>query len=158
MIDIAKAKAPTTASSQGLPQSEILALIEKTAFARQFGVQLDEYGNGVAVLSIPITPEITQHHKLVHGAVIGFVADSACAWAAASVLGDVVTSEYKLNLLTPAMGSRLIGRGEAYRAGLRSFVCRAEVFVETKARKRLVALAQATVAGLQTAKPITASD
>ncbi len=90
--------------------------------------------------------ELTQHHGFVHGAVVGFMIDSACAWAAASLVGDVVTSEYKVNLLAPAIGERLICRSEVIKAGQRQAVCRADVFAVTNAAEKLVATGLATIA------------
>ena len=56
-------------------------------------------------------PEVMhQHHGFVHGAVVGFMADSACLGGGLGG-GDVVTSEYTLNLLAPAVGERLVARG-----------------------------------------------
>jgi acyl-coenzyme A thioesterase PaaI-like protein len=89
------------------------------------------------------------HHRFVHGAVIGFLADSACAWAAASLVGDVVTSEYKLNLMVPATGSRLLGRGEVITINGRQVICRADVFCEKDNREIMVATALATIVRLK---------
>jgi len=89
---------------------------------------------------------VNQHHGFVHGAVIGFVADSACAWAAGSVAGDVVTSEYKLNFLAPALGDRLIGVGSVIKESSRTVVTKAEVFAERACDRKLVAFALATIA------------
>lgn len=141
---------PTASPShEGMDLDALKTLIANTTYARQFGVEITAYGDGQVELTFPVTPALKQHHGFVHGAVIGFAADSACAWAAASLLGDVVTSEYKINLIAPAVGTRVIARGSANRAGLRNAVCRAEVLVETRKAHQMVAMAQASVAGMQ---------
>jgi acyl-coenzyme A thioesterase PaaI-like protein len=84
--------------------------------------------------------------RLAHGAVIGFVADSACAWAAASVAGDIVSSEYKLNLLAPAVGETILGRGYVVKDSARQMVCRADVFALKNGTERLVGTVLATIA------------
>jgi uncharacterized protein (TIGR00369 family) len=130
----------------GMSLEELRALIEKTSFAKRLGAEVTKYGEGEVELTIPVTAEITQHHGFVHGTVVAFMADSACAWAAASVAGDVVTSEYKINLIAPAVGARLIGRGHVVKALSRQVVCRADVFVEKGGEERVVATALATIA------------
>jgi uncharacterized protein (TIGR00369 family) len=137
----------------GLTREEITSLIGRTAFATSLGVQLTRYGNGEVELTVPVTPQLRQHHGFIHGAVIGFAADSACAWSAASLLGDVVTAEYKINLLAPAVGEQLIGRGHATIANVRNAVCRAEIIAVSRGRERLVAMAQASVTSLPRARP-----
>jgi uncharacterized protein (TIGR00369 family) len=114
------------------------------------------YAGVIAVpveFTIPVTADITQHHGFVHGSVLGFMADSACAWAATSVAGYVLTSEYKINLLAPAVGTRLIGRGYVVRAGGRQVICRADVFVEKGGEERMVATALATIVKISLEKP-----
>src|SRR5213595_2148207 len=86
------------------------SMIAKTPFAALLGAEVLSISPGNVELAVAVVPEkMHQHHGFVHGAIIGFVADSACAWAAGSVAGDVVTSEYKLNLMAPATGDKIIG-------------------------------------------------
>ena len=144
-------------AAAGLTEAELLALISRTAFAVSLGVRLARYGKGEVELAVPVTQQLRQHHGFIHGAVIGFAADSACAWSAASVLGDVVTAEYKLNFLAPAVGEQLIGRGSAMIANVRNAVCRAEIIAVSRGRERLVAMAQATVTSLPRARPAKAA-
>jgi uncharacterized protein (TIGR00369 family) len=138
---------PTTA--EGASREAIEAIIQRTPFAALLGATIVEFGPGKVALMLPINGRLLQHHRFVHGAVIGFVADSACAWAAASRVGDVVTSEYKLNFLAPAGGTSLIGRGEVVKISARQVVCRADIFAEKDGAERLVATALATIARLQ---------
>lgn len=71
------------------------------------GVQLDHIAEGEIDLSVTIRQNLTQHHGFVHGGIVGAIADTACAWAAATVLGDVLTAGYTLQLLAPAQGAVL---------------------------------------------------
>jgi acyl-coenzyme A thioesterase PaaI-like protein len=73
------------------------------------------------------------------------VADNACAWAAASVVGDVVTSEYKLHLLAPAIGEKLIGRGRVLKASSRLAVASADVYAVKDGNERHVATMLASI-------------
>src|SRR3546814_14325157 len=81
---------------------------------------------------------MTQHHGFAHGAIVGYMADTVCAWAAASMVGDVVTSEYKLNLLSPAVGERLTAVGSVVKAGSRQVVTRADVFAVKDGERKTV--------------------
>lgn len=136
-------------TEEGIPREKIEAIIARTPFAVWIGAELTRYGDGQAELCVALRRDLTQHHGFGHGAVIGFLADSACAWAAASVAGDVVTAEYKLNLLAPAVGEKLIGGGSVLHAGARQLVCRADVSVLRGGQVHLVATALATIARLR---------
>ena len=133
----------------GLPREVLEAVIRKTPFALLVGAKVAHYEPGKVELTVPINDSVKQHHGFVHGAVIGFVADSACAWAAASVAGDVVTSEYKLHLLAPAVGEAILGRGYVVKESSRQVVCRADVFALENGTERLVGTALATVAKIK---------
>src|SRR5215471_14819970 len=138
----------TLANPVGVSRETIEAVIRSTPFASLLGASIVEFGSGKVTLMVPITDRLLQHHRFVHGAVIGFLADSACAWAAASLVGDVVTSEYKLNLMAPATGARLVGRGEVIKVNGRQVVCRADVFSEKNGAEKMVATALATIVRL----------
>ena len=129
-----------------MTREQLLALVERTAFAKRLGAEVTRFAEGEVELTVPITRDLAQQHGYVHGTVVGFVGDSACAWAAASVAGDILTSEYKINLIAPAVGERLIGRGSVIKSIGRQIVCRADVFVEKCGRERIVATVLATIA------------
>jgi uncharacterized protein (TIGR00369 family) len=136
-------------NAEGVPRESLEAAIAKTPFALLLGAKLTKYDVGAVELSVPVAEKLLQHHGFVHGAVIGFLADSACAWAAASVARDVVTSEYKVNLLAPAVGESLFARGEVIKASSRQIVCRADVYAVKDGTERIVATALATIARLR---------
>jgi acyl-coenzyme A thioesterase PaaI-like protein len=82
----------------------------------------------------------------IHGAVVGPMADNACAWAAASVAGDVVIGSYPISFLTPAKGSSLRSKGHVMKPGKRQVIVRAEVWSEgATAEPTVVAVAQSTI-------------
>lgn len=130
----------------GLSREKLEEYIAITPFATLVGAKLEDYEPGKASLSVQLRKELTQHHGFGHGAMVSFMADSAMAWCAASVVGDVVTSEYKINLLAPAVGDKLIARGEVIKASSRQVVARADVFAVKDGRERIVATALATIA------------
>ena len=140
-------QSPTT--DPGMRRAELEAIIEVTPFAKLLGARLEDYGAGFACLSLPLRPELTMHMGYAHGAIVGFMADSACAWAAASVAGNVVTAEYKLNLLAPGIGDALFARGEVIEASGRQIVCRADVFGVSGDRRTLIGTALGSIARLK---------
>ncbi|MFK5037002.1 PaaI family thioesterase, partial [Klebsiella pneumoniae] len=82
---------------------------------------------GVVKVAVSLRPDLTQHHGFAHGGVVGALADTACAWAAASVVGDVVTGSYTLQFLAPARGARLAATARVIRAGRRSVSVEARI-------------------------------
>jgi len=128
-----------------LARADLEAVIQKTPFALMLGAKLEEYGDGIANLSVALRPDLTMHMGFAHGAVVGFMADSACAWAAASMVGNVVTSEYKLNLIAPGIGQQLRAQGRVLKAAGRNLVCMADVYALNQDKPALVAVALATI-------------
>lgn len=124
-----------------------------SGFSRFLGVELTRFESGTVEISLALRPDLTQHHGYAHGAVVGSLADTVSAWAAATVVGDVVTAEYKLNFLAPARGESLWARGEVLRAGRRQVVVRADVYARDGGRDTLVAAALATVSPVGGARP-----
>lgn len=120
-----------------------------SGFSTFLGAEPLRCWQGESELVIPLRPELTQHHGFAHGGVIGAAADNACAWAAASVAGDVVTSSYTLHLLGPAQGERLRAKARVIRAGRRQVTVQADVFCESEAGSKHVATAIAAIAKVE---------
>ncbi|KZZ30401.1 phenylacetic acid degradation protein, partial [Alcanivorax sp. HI0083] len=89
-------------------------------------------------------------HGFVHGGVVSYLADNALTYAGGSVLGDSVTSEYKINYLRPALGERLTARATVLSSGKRQAVCQCEVIALNNGEERLVAVAQGTISKVDT--------
>ena len=120
--------------------------VQQSGFTRWLGVEPVKVWQGESELTLTLRDELTQHHGFAHGAIIGLMADNACAWAAASLAGDVVTGSYLINFLAPARGALLRARGTVVKAGKKQVIVRAEVWSETDdVEAKLVAVAQATV-------------
>ena len=120
--------------------------VGRSGFSSWLGVEPVRCWQGEAELTLGVRHDLTQHHGFVHGAVVGFMADNACAWAAASVAGDVVTGSYTVSFLTPAKGTRLRATGNVIKPGRRQVVVRADVWSEIDiGEPTLVAVAQATI-------------
>ncbi|GAA0679008.1 PaaI family thioesterase [Kitasatospora atroaurantiaca] len=94
------------------------------------GVEIVELARGRVVLDLPVRPEVTQQNGYVHAGAISTLADAAAGAAALSLMPegkDVLSVEFKLNLLSPGVGERLRATGTVVRAGRTVTVVSAEV-------------------------------
>ncbi|WP_382157802.1 PaaI family thioesterase [Hydrogenophaga sp. ANAO-22] len=118
-------------------------------FSRLIGAELAAFSKGHCELHVPIGESVKQQHGFVHGGVLSYAADNALTYAGGSALGlPVVTAEFKINYLRPAIGERLIARAEAVHTGRTQSVCRCDVFVVQGGVEKLCAVAQGTIAAL----------
>ncbi|WOE75604.1 PaaI family thioesterase [Alterisphingorhabdus coralli] len=120
--------------------------VQGSGFSRHLGVEPIRCWEGESELVLEVRDDMTQHHGFAHGAIVGLMADNACAWAGASVIGDVVTGGYTINFLNPAIGSHLRAKGQVVKAGKRQVIVRADVWAESEGKEPThVATAQATI-------------
>src|SRR5215213_8844779 len=109
----------------------------RASFGRQkamalIGASLEAVEPGIVEIALPFRDDNTQQKGFVHGGIIGMIADTACGYAAFSLMPadcSLVTVEYKINILAPARGS-LVARGEVIRPGRTLIVTRGEVYAE----------------------------
>ncbi|MCG7199861.1 PaaI family thioesterase [Marinobacter pelagius] len=120
-------------------------ILENQPFSALLGTELEVFEPGTAVLSLAIRPELKQQHGFVHGGVVSYLADNALTYAGGSVLGDSVTSEYKINYLRPAIGDKLVAKATVLSSGRNQAVCQCTVIATGEAGERTVALAQGTI-------------
>ena len=124
----------------------------RDSFARQpfmnyIAASLVEIAPGRVSIELPFRAELTQQHGFFHGGVIGTLADNAGGYATMTMLpasSSVLTVEYKLNIMAPGRGERLLVEGEVVRAGRRVMVCRSDVFALMASAKKLIATALGT--------------
>ncbi|WP_233872799.1 PaaI family thioesterase [Paraburkholderia adhaesiva] len=118
-------------------------------FSVLLGTDLMHIGADELTLRLPIRDELRQQHGFVHGGVISYLADNALTFAGALALGPrVVTGEYKINYLRPALNGTLIARAKVIHAGRQQATCQCNVYVMENGDEHLVALAQGTVVRL----------
>jgi uncharacterized protein (TIGR00369 family) len=118
-------------------------------FSQYLGAELTEAGADGVVLTLAIADHHEQQHGYVHGGVISYLTDNALTFAGGLALGaDALTSEFKLNFLRPAKGSRLEATAWAKGVGNRQAVCVCEVHSIDGAQETLCGLAQGTIIAL----------
>ena len=135
------------------PQDERFKSHIRTSFGKQtfmsaIGADLSLVSPGEVEIVLPFRDDLLQQHGYLHGAVIAAVADSACGYAARSLMPPgttVMTVEYKVNFLAPAAGDELVARGSVLRSGRRLSVCFGEALVRAAGREKLVAVLMATM-------------
>lgn len=115
-------------------------------FSVLLGTELMHIGADELTLRLPVRDELRQQHGFVHGGVISYLADNALTFAGALALGPrVVTGEYKINYLRPALNGTLIARAKVVHVGRQQATCQCSVYVMENGDEHLVALAQGTI-------------
>jgi uncharacterized protein (TIGR00369 family) len=126
----------------------VRASFDKQGLMRHLGAELREIDRGRVVIALPWRDEVTQQHGYIHAGATSAIADSAGGYAALTVFPDdaeVLTVEYKINLLAPAEGDRLDAIGSVVKAGRTLTVCTLEVFGVRGEQRTLVATGQQTL-------------
>ncbi|MGQ3054166.1 MAG: PaaI family thioesterase [Roseateles sp.] len=125
---------------------EILA---KQPFSVLLGAELAALAPGRVELQLTLKPEHLQQNGFAHGGVVSYLADNALTFAGGTAMQvPVVTSEFKINYVRPAVGERLIARASADAVSKTQAVCRCEVFAVKDGVEKLCALAQGTIVRL----------
>jgi uncharacterized protein (TIGR00369 family) len=131
----------------------------RASFARQglmstFGARLAEVSAGRVVIETPFSASLAQQQGLFHGGVVGAIADSAGGYAALSLMpagAEVVSVEYKINFLRPAIGPLLRATGHVARAGKTLSIGRIDVTCGPAEAQAACAILQATFMRVATA-------
>lgn len=121
---------------------------EKQGLMKLLGAELAELEAGRAVVRVPYRPELTQQHGFFHAGCTTAIADSAGGFAALSLFPQdtsILTVEFKINLLAPALGDHLEAIGKVVRAGRTLTVCQLEVWGVARNERTQVALGQQTL-------------
>jgi len=104
---------------------------------------------GVVEITLPYRADMTQQHGYLHAGVVTTIADSACGYAAYSLMpagSEVLSVEFKVNLLRPAQGKTFLARAQVIKAGRTLTVVRADVFgIAGNAERELLATMQGTM-------------
>jgi uncharacterized protein (TIGR00369 family) len=125
----------------------------RESFARQgimrlIGAELTRVEVGVATIELGHRPELTQQHGYFHAGMTATIADSAAGYAAYSLFpadSSVLTVEFKINLIAPADGERLVATGRVKKPGRTLTICEFEVIALKKRRPTVCALGLETL-------------
>lgn len=129
----------------------------RASFAKQqvmatIGATLERVEPGEVTIAMPPNASLTQQHGYLHAGIIATIADSACGYAALSLMPDdaaVLSIEFKTNMLAPADGERFIARGKVIKPGRTIMVCDATVHAVRNGTEKLVATMTGTMMVVQ---------
>ena len=116
------------------------------------GARLVSVTPGDVVIELPWRDELGQQHGVLHAGAVAAVADSACGYAALSLMPEgaaVMSVEFKVNLLAPGRGNRFVAHGRVRRAGRTLTICEGSVRAFDGENEREVAIMTATMIRLE---------
>lgn len=137
---------------------EIRASFAKQTIMDLIGGELTRIEPGVVEITLPYRADLTQQHGYVHAGVVTTIADSACGYAAYTLMppeSDVLAVEFKVNLLRPAKGEIFVARAEVIKPGRTLTVVRADVVATDGDNQALVATMLGTMMRLPRASART---
>ena len=106
------------------------------------GARLTRVVAGEVEIELPHREDLGQQHGFVHGGIVTAIVDTACGYAALSLMepeAAVLTVEFKLNFIAPARGERLVARGRVTKPGRVLTVCLGEVVALNGGEEKAVA-------------------
>lgn len=128
----------------------------RASFARQqvmatLGIEMVHLEPGEVHLTMPPNSAYTQQHGFMHAGIITTALDSACGYAAFTLMpaeAAVLTVEFKTNLLAPAKGERFIFRAHVVKSGRTLTICEARAMALDGSKEKLVATMTGTLMAL----------
>lgn len=133
-------------------QKKVEDSFHRQQFMAFIRAKLVEVRPGFCEIHIPYDLKLTQQNGFFHAGIVGTIADNTAGYAGFSLMAEdssVLTVEFKLNLLAPANGDLLIGRGNVIKNGKTLTICRSEVYVVKDGKETLCAAAQSTLIELK---------
>lgn len=142
---------PTTMSDKPLDpdfEARVRENFGRQRMMRTLGAELLSVEPGMVTIGMGYCEDLTQQHGYMHAGGITAIVDSACGYAALTLMEpgkEVLAVEFKINLLRPAAGERFVATAKVLRAGRTLTVCSGEVHAENEGNRKLVAAMQATM-------------
>lgn len=130
-------------------ETRVREIFNRANFIRDLGIDLVRVGDGICETVLVPAERHRQQHGLIHAGVLATMADHTAGGAAGSILegnGDVLSIEFKINFLRPAIADRLRCVGKVLRAGKSVVVAESEIFAEKDGEEKLVSKATVTLA------------
>lgn len=132
-------------------EDRISASFNKQDVMQTIGGQLIKVEPGEVHIALPFSERLTQQHGFIHAGILTTVVDSACGYAAWTLMdpeAEVLTVEYKVNFILPAIGNDFLAVGRVVKPGRTLTVCTGEVCVKNGSEYKTVAIMQATMMAL----------
>ena len=119
--------------------AQLRAVNQQAAFNRWAGIEVIHAESGLAEISMPWRAEAGQYAGFMHAGLVGALIDTACGFAAATVVGRVLASHYSVNCLRPAVGERFIARAHVVKPGKTQVFTACELYAVQNGEEKLVA-------------------
>ena len=107
---------------------QLRAVNDVSAYNRAAGFELVFAADGKCELAADAKPDLLNHAGMLHAGVMGAMIDTACGFAAASIVGSVVASHYSVNCYRPGVGQRFVARAEVVKPGKRQLFASARLY------------------------------
>ena len=123
-------------------EARVRQSFEAQTVMQTINANLSEVAPGRVVIELPYQSGLTQQHDFIHAGISSTIMDSACGYAAFSLMpaeAEVLTIEFKINLLAPASGEHFRAVGTVRKPGRQVFVSESELFAQTGDSEKLVA-------------------
>lgn len=130
-------KAPLNTATAALAQ--IRAINEAAAFNQWCGIVVEHAEPGRVEISMPWRAEVGQYSGFLHAGLVGALIDTACGFAAATVVGRVLASHFSVNCLRPAVGERFVARARVVKPGKSQVFTSCELYAQSAGQEKLVA-------------------
>lgn len=121
------------------PLALVRAINETAAFNRWCGIEVDQAEPGRVEISMPWRAEVGQYAGFLHAGLVGALIDTACGFAAATVVGRVLASHFSVSCLRPAVGERFIARARVVKPGKSQVFTACELYALSAGQEKLVA-------------------
>jgi uncharacterized protein (TIGR00369 family) len=128
--------------------ARVRASFDRQNAMRLIGARLTRVAPGCCTVELPHRDDLTQQHGYIHAGIVSAIADSAGGYAGFTLFpadATVLTVEYKLNLIAPAAGERLVAEAEVVKGGRTLVITRGEVYAERAGMRTLCAIMQQTL-------------
>ncbi len=136
-------------------EREVRESFARQSFMTLLGASLTGVAPGAVEIRMPFRADLTQHHGYLHAAVVTALLDNAAGFAGMTVSPagmEMLTVEYKVNFLAPAIGETLIARGSVKKKGKTLCICMAEGWAVRDGKEQSVAMLVSTVMPLAAKK------
>src|SRR4051812_30380999 len=135
------------------PLALVRSINETAAFNRWCGIEVVSAEAGQVEISMPWRAEASQYSGFLHAGLVGALIDTACGFAAVTVVGRVLASHFAVNCLRPAVGERFIARAQVVKPGRTQVFTACELFALADGVEKLVATGETLLTPVPMERP-----
>ena len=129
-------------------ENRVRSSFDRQQVMKTIGAEMTHVSPGEVHIDLPYSEVLTQQHGYLHAGIVTIIVDSACGYAAYTlmpVFSEVLTVEFKVNFLAPARGERFVAIGNVIKPGRTLTVCSGKVLAVSNGKEKLIATIQATM-------------